>query len=96
MSSDTASTQNPNPDTTQEVSDADTQGHTRFEPIRFNGEDAFTLEDTPQRNRPSAISSSADNYGTFVVENAPLEHPRLTVDLASKAPLDPTILLQDL
>ena len=72
MSSDTASPQNPNPDTTQEVSPADAQGRARFEPINHanNSEDISALEDTLQRNRPSAISSSTDNYGTFVVENA--------------------------
>lgn len=71
MSSDSASPQNPNPDTTQEVSHADAQGQTRFEPIsHVNSEDTSALEDSLQRNRPSAISSSTDNYGTFVVENA--------------------------
>lgn len=73
MSSDAASPQNPNPDTTQEVSHADTPGHARFEPINHhNSEDTAALETSLQRNRPSAISTSTDNYGTFVAEHAPL------------------------
>ena len=73
MPSDTASTQNPNSDTTQNVSPADIQGHARFESInRVNSEETSAPEDAPQQNRPPAISSSTDNYGTFVVKNAPL------------------------
>lgn len=72
MSSDTASAHNQNPDTTDNVSPKDTQRPTRFEPIHYgNSEDTFTLEDAPQRSRPLAISSSTDNYGTFVVKYAP-------------------------
>lgn len=72
MSSHTASTPNPNPDATENVSPAETRGHAHFEPIHYgNSEDSSALGDTPQPSRPSAISSSTHHYGTFVVKNAP-------------------------
>lgn len=73
MTSDTASTHSQNRDTSANVSPTDTQGLTRFESITHdNNDDSSAREDTPQRSRPLAISTSTDNYGTFFVKYAPL------------------------
>ena len=72
MASDAASTHNQDPDKTENVSPADTQEPIRFESINYgNSEHSSVLEDAPQQTRPSAISSSTDNYGTLFVKYAP-------------------------
>ena len=73
MSSDTASSHTQSQeDITANVSPTDTHGPSRFESIAHrHSEHTLARSDTPRGSRPSAISTSADNYGTFVAKSRP-------------------------
>lgn len=68
MASDTASIKTQTRDDATLISPTDTQGSRRFESITHDDDEYHRARsETLRRSRPSAISTSPENYGTFLV-----------------------------